>query len=54
MTLLYFFLATGAVAHAAGGGEQDFSKGKNLLKNKQNAEARASLEAGIQKDPSNV
>ncbi|MFY4728003.1 hypothetical protein ACOSYY_02945, partial [Nitrospira sp. BLG_2] len=54
MILLCVFLAMGVVAHAAGSGEQDFSKGENLLKQKLYAEARASLEAGIQKDPSNV
>jgi formylglycine-generating enzyme required for sulfatase activity len=54
MTLLCLFIASGAVAHAAGSGEQEFSKGENLLKNKQYAEARAALEAGILKDPSNI
>jgi formylglycine-generating enzyme required for sulfatase activity len=54
MTLLCLFLALGAVAHAAGAGDQDFSKGENLLKNKQYAEARAALETGILKDPSNI
>lgn len=39
---------------AAEAGEQDFTKGENLLKNKQYAEARAALEAGITKTPSNV
>ena len=53
MTLLCLFIAPGAVAHAAGG-EQEFSKGENLLKSKQYAEARAALEAGILKDPSNI
>ncbi len=52
MTLLCLFLAPGAGAQAAG--EQDFSKGENLLKNKQYAEARAALEAGILKDPANI
>jgi len=54
MTLLCLFLAPGAGAQAAGAGDQDFSKGENLLKNKQYAEARAMLEAGILKDPSNI
>ncbi|MBS0149602.1 MAG: SUMF1/EgtB/PvdO family nonheme iron enzyme [Nitrospira sp.] len=40
--------------HAAGAGDQEFSKGENLLKNKQYAEARTALEAGIQKDSSNI
>jgi formylglycine-generating enzyme required for sulfatase activity len=53
MTLLCLFIASGAVAHAAGG-EQELSKGENLLRNKQYAEARAALEAGILKDPSNI
>lgn len=47
-------LSSGAVAHAVGADERDFSKGENLLKQKQYAEARASLKAGMQKDPSNV
>jgi formylglycine-generating enzyme required for sulfatase activity len=54
MIVLCLFIAPGAVAHAAGAGEQEFSKGENLLKNKQYAEARAALEAGILKDPSNI
>ena len=54
MIVLCLLIAPGAVAHAAGAGEQEFSKGENLLKNKQYAEARGSLEAGIQKDPTNV
>lgn len=45
---------TPLATHAAGAGEQEFSKGETLLKNKQYAEARASLEAGILKDPSNI
>jgi len=35
-------------------GQQDFAKGEALLKNKQYAEARAALEAGIAKNSSNV
>ena len=54
MILLCLLIAPGAVAHAAGTGEQDLAKGVVLLKNKQYAEARGSLEAGIQKDPTNV
>ena len=54
MIVLCLLIAPGAVAHAAGAGEQDFVKGAVLLKQKQYAEARASLEAGILKDPSNV
>ncbi len=54
ITLLCLFLAPSAVVHAVGADERDFSKGENLLKQKQYAEARASLKAGMQKDPSNV
>ena len=54
MILLCLLIAPGAVAHAAGTGEQDFAKGPALLKQKLYAEARASLEVGIQKDPTNV
>ena len=39
---------------AAGAGDQEFAKGESLLKNKQYADARAALEAGILKDPSNI
>ena len=58
-TVLCFFICSGlsvqsVVVYAAGTGDQDFSKGENFLKNKQYAEARASLEAGILKDPSNI
>ena len=41
-------------ALAAGTGEQDFAEGERLLKNKQYAEARAALEAGMTKNLSNV
>ena len=54
MSLLCLFVAPGAVAHAAGAGDQDFAKGAALLKQKQYAEARAALEAGITKSPSNT
>ncbi|UVT16135.1 MAG: SUMF1/EgtB/PvdO family nonheme iron enzyme [Nitrospira sp.] len=54
LTLLCLFIAPEAIAQAAGAGEQDFAKGESLLKNKQYAEARASLEAGILKEPSNA
>lgn len=54
ITLLCLFLAPAAVAHAAGAGDLDISKGEDLLKNKQYTEARTLLEAGIQKDPTNV
>jgi tetratricopeptide (TPR) repeat protein len=54
MILLCLFTAPGAIAHAAGAGEQDFTKGESLLKNKNYAEARAALEAGLLKDPSNI
>ena len=39
---------------AAGAGEQEFAKGLDLLKQKQYKEARAELEAGIRKNPSNA
>ena len=59
MIVLCLFISSGVStqsvpAYAAGAGEQEFSKGEDLLKNKQYAEARASLEAGVLKDPSNV
>ena len=59
VTLLGFVIGVGMavtplVTHAAGAGEQEFSKGDTLLKNKQYAEARAALETGIAKDPSNI
>ena len=41
-------------AAAAEPGEHEFTKGETLLKNKQYAEARTTLEAGITKNPSNV
>ncbi|MCP9452718.1 MAG: SUMF1/EgtB/PvdO family nonheme iron enzyme [Nitrospira sp.] len=41
-------------AHAAKPGDKELAKGEELLKNKQYSEARASLEAGLSKDPSNV
>ena len=41
-------------ALAAGTGEQDFAEGERLLKNKQYAEARTALEAGMTKNLSNV
>lgn len=48
-------LTTYAVAApAAEDGEQDFAKGEKLLTNKQYAEARAALEAGLVKNSSNV
>lgn len=58
-TVLCCFLCSGVsvqsvVGYAADTGEQDLSKGENLLKNKQYAEARAVLEVGILKDPSNI
>jgi formylglycine-generating enzyme required for sulfatase activity len=40
--------------HGAGPGEQEFAKGLDLLKKKQFAEARAVLEVGMAKDPTNV
>lgn len=49
MILLCLFIAPGALVHAAGAGEQDLSNGESLLKNKQYAEARASLEAGCRR-----
>src|SRR5512147_1503582 len=46
--------ANSMAALAADTGNQDFAKGENLLKNKQYAEARVALEAGIMKSPSSV
>ena len=46
--------AASMTASAAETSEQDFTKGAALLKKKQYAEARASLEAGITKNSSNV
>ena len=43
-----------AVVHAAGAGDQDLAKGAALLKQKQYAEARAALEAGLTKSPSSA
>ncbi len=43
-----------SMALAADAGEQDFAKGENLLKHKQYAEARATLEAGLIKNSSHV
>ncbi len=59
VTVLCFLVCVGvsaqsATAHAAGGGEQDFAKGEGLLKNKHYAEARAALDAGLLKDPSDM
>jgi formylglycine-generating enzyme required for sulfatase activity len=52
--LLCLFVASGTVVHATGVGDQDFAtKGAALLKQKQYAEARSVLEAGLLKDPSN-
>jgi len=52
--VLCLFIASGTVAYAAGAGEQEISKGEDLLKSKQYTEARKTLESGIQKDPSNI
>jgi formylglycine-generating enzyme required for sulfatase activity len=46
--------ANSMAAPAGTAGNQDFAKGENLLKNKQYAEARVALEAGIMKSPSSV
>lgn len=54
MFLLSLFMASGSVAHAAGAGDQEFAKGAALLKQKQYAEARAALEDGLKKSPSNA
>jgi formylglycine-generating enzyme required for sulfatase activity len=54
MILLCLFTAPGAIAHAADTGDQDFAKGAALLKQKQYVEARAALEAGMTKSPSNA
>jgi formylglycine-generating enzyme required for sulfatase activity len=58
MTLLCFFVCFGVSAqsvsaYAARAGEEDFAKGADLLKKKQYAEARAALEASVEKDPLN-
>ena len=47
-------MAAHSMALAADAGEQDFAKGESLLKQKQYAEARAMLEAGLIKNSSNV
>jgi tetratricopeptide (TPR) repeat protein len=57
--MLYLFICSGMIANplvvqAADAGEQDFAKGGDLLKQKQYADARAALEAGIKKNPSNA
>jgi formylglycine-generating enzyme required for sulfatase activity len=59
MTLVCLFICSGMVANpvaaqAAEAGEQDFAKGGDLLKQKQYADARTALEAGIKKNTSNV
>ena len=46
--------ASPMAAYAASPGEQEFAKGENLLKKRQYAEARAALEAGLTKDPTNA
>ena len=48
-------VASSVAAHAAADqGEQEFAKGWDLLNQKQYKEARAELEAGIRKNPSNA
>ena len=47
-------VVTPGSVRAAGAGEQEFAKGLDLLKQKQYKEARAELEAGIKKNPSNA
>jgi len=59
MTLLCLSICSGMIANpvaaqAAVAGEQDFAKGEDLLKQKQFADARAVLEAGIKKNPANA
>ncbi|NWF72973.1 MAG: formylglycine-generating enzyme family protein [Nitrospirae bacterium] len=59
LVLSCLFICPGMVAQslagrAAGAGEQEFAKGGDLLKQKQYAAARAALEAGLTKDPSNT
>jgi formylglycine-generating enzyme required for sulfatase activity len=59
LAVLCLFICPGIVAlaiaaHAASPGEKEFAKGGDLLKQKQYAEARAVLEAGMTKDPTNV
>lgn len=57
--MLGFVICLRVAAHsvaalAADAGDQDFAKGERLLKNKQYAEARAVLEVGMEKNPSNA
>jgi formylglycine-generating enzyme required for sulfatase activity len=47
-------IVTPGSVRAAGAGEQEFAKGWDLLKQKQYKEARAELEAGVKKNPSNA
>jgi formylglycine-generating enzyme required for sulfatase activity len=47
-------VAQSLAGHAAGPGEQEFTKGADLMKKKQYEDARAVLEAGLTKDPTNV
>ena len=47
-------MTANSMALAADAGEQDFAKGENLLRHKQYAEARTTLEAGLIKNSSNV
>jgi formylglycine-generating enzyme required for sulfatase activity len=59
LAVLCLFICPGMVAppmaaYAASPGEKEFAKGEDLLKQKQYAEARAALEAGMTKDPTNV
>ncbi|CUQ65577.1 formylglycine-generating enzyme family protein [Candidatus Nitrospira inopinata] len=42
------------IVQAARAGDKELTKGEDLLKSKQYGEARAALEAGLSKDPSNV
>ncbi len=52
--LLCLFVISGGGVHAAGADDPDFAKGADLLKQKKYAEARAALETGLAKSPSNV
>lgn len=59
LVVLCLFICPGMVthsmaAHVASAGEKEFAKGGDLLKQKQYAEARVALEAGLTKDPSNT
>jgi formylglycine-generating enzyme required for sulfatase activity len=59
MAVLWLLMCSGMTANtvaaqAADAGEQEFAKGLDLLKQKQYPEARAALEAGMEKAPPNA